>query len=113
MDKNQNLAFGNIPINDENGNYLCNSQGLTKREYFAIRALQSIIILKSEQSLRDDVLSAVNYADLLISELEEKPSRNIQFVSKDEAIKALNQCRRVWHRSFLEEEYIIRVDDSL
>lgn len=87
--------------------------GLSKREYFSIKALQSIILLKSDGSNRDDVLTAIQYADLLISELEPKPSPKIFFTSKEEAIEAMNQGKRVWHRFFLDEQYIKRVDDLL
>ena len=50
----------------------CYIPGLTKREYFAIRALQGILVDKDMQGAGDTIVAecAVQMADALIRELE-------------------------------------------
>ena len=67
-------TFGRDPINFVPADLLgSNSEGLTKREYFAALALQAMII--GPHVVDNKVYTAVHYADLLIAELnkETKP----------------------------------------
>lgn len=63
-----NNAFPENDIYDER--LVGKKPGLTKREYFAIRVLEGLLANPSlENSMSAEVLLAVEYADLLIAEL--------------------------------------------
>ena len=67
-------THGDSPINtiEYNNNYI--STGLTKREYFALMVIQSIIQNKDGLDIKIEriVESAVDTADALIEELNKK-----------------------------------------
>lgn len=52
---------------------LSQSNGLTKREYFAAMALQGLLPTGISSSIEEDVKNAVKLADLLIEELNKPP----------------------------------------
>ena len=52
---------------------LSQSNGLTKREYFAALALQGLLPTGISSSIEEDVKNAVKLADLLIKELNKPP----------------------------------------
>lgn len=52
---------------------LSQSNGLTKREYFAALALQGLLPTGISTSIEEDVKNAVKLADLLIEELNKPP----------------------------------------
>lgn len=85
--------------------YQLPSGGLTKREYFAAKAMQGILRIRDrhiENNMKDDALLAVDYADSLLSALtQEEKSINKEML---EALKNLldsecraNQCFRNKH----------------
>jgi len=52
---------------------LSQSNGITKREYFAAMALQGLLPTEISNSIEEDVKNAVKLADLLIEELNKPP----------------------------------------
>lgn len=53
---------------------ICNEryeyEGLSKREYFAAKAMQSVIMLQKDQSFQNVAELALNFADAMLTELE-------------------------------------------
>lgn len=73
MNNSEQSAFPLQPTFNSEGQ-ICNEryeyEGLTKREYFAAKAMQSVIMLQKDQSFENDSELAVKYADALLAALE-------------------------------------------
>lgn len=73
MNNSDYPAFPLQPTFNSEGQ-ICNEsfkyEGVSKREYFAAKAMQSVIMLQKDQSFENDAELAVKYADALLAELE-------------------------------------------